>query len=176
MAVFAFVGNVAFAAANQAEVKDNSEPSEGENLVLTSVHNLYLTVQASLAEQELLTIQEVSLVQISSPEPPSSFEPEKTFSSGGPLVIVTAYSSTPDQTDASPFITANGTYVQDGVLACNFLPFGIKVRFPDFSGDKIFSVEDRMAKKNSHKMDVWMPSRYEALQFGVKYLRYEIVE
>ena len=91
-------------------------------------------------------------------------------------VTVTAYSSTPDQTDSSPFITANGTYVYDGIVACNFLPFDTKVKFPEIYGDKIFIVEDRMAKKNSHKMDIWMPSRSLALQFGVKSLAFEIIE
>lgn len=90
-------------------------------------------------------------------------------------VIVTAYSSTYDQTDSSPFITANGTYVYDGIVACNFLPFKTKIKFPELYGDKIFTVEDRMAKKNSYKMDIWMPSRDAALQFGVKTLAVEIV-
>jgi len=91
-------------------------------------------------------------------------------------VTVTAYSSTLDQTDGSPFITANGTYVYDGIVACNFLPFDTKVKFPEMYGDKIFIVEDRMAKKNSHKMDIWMPSRSLALQFGVKSLAFEVME
>ncbi len=92
------------------------------------------------------------------------------------VVTVTAYSSTPDQTDSSPFITANGTYVRDGIIAANFLPFGAKVRFPEYSGDKIYTVEDRMAKKNSHKIDIWMLTRHAALDFGVKKLAYEVVE
>jgi len=91
-------------------------------------------------------------------------------------VVVTAYSSTPDQTDSSPFITANGSQVRDGIVACNFLPFGTKVRFPEYSGDKVFTVEDRMAKKNNEKMDIWMPSRSIALEFGVKRLAVEIIE
>jgi len=91
-------------------------------------------------------------------------------------VIVTAYSSTPDQTDDSPFITANGAYVRDGIVAANFLPFGTKVKFPEYSGDKIYTVEDRMAKKNSRKIDIWMSSRSEAINFGVKNLAYEVVE
>lgn len=99
-----------------------------------------------------------------------------TIKSNLKQVIVTAYSSTPDQTDRSPFITANGTYVYDGVMACNFLPFGTKVKLPEIYGDKIFTVEDRMAKKNSHKMDVWMPSYATAMQFGVKRLAVEILE
>jgi 3D (Asp-Asp-Asp) domain-containing protein len=91
-------------------------------------------------------------------------------------VIVTAYSSTADQTDSTPFITANGTRVQDGIIACNFLPFGTKVKFPEYSGDKVFTVTDRMAKKNSHKIDIWMPSRSLAMEFGVQKLAYEIVQ
>lgn len=104
------------------------------------------------------------------------FSPVRTIVKDGKRVIVTAYSSTPDQTDSSPFITANGTYVYDGVVATNFLPFGTKVKFPEIYGDKIFTVEDRMASYNSHKMDIWMPSRQAALNFGVKRLAYEIVK
>jgi len=92
------------------------------------------------------------------------------------VVIVTAYSSTTDQTDSTPFITANGTRVQDGIIACNFLPFGTKVKFPEYSGDKVFTVTDRMAKKNSHKIDIWMSSRSLAMEFGVQKLAYEIVQ
>jgi len=91
-------------------------------------------------------------------------------------IIATAYSSTPDQTDSSPFITANGSFVRQGVVAANFLKFGTKVRIPEVYGDKIFVVEDRMAKKNSHKIDIWMESRAQALEFGVKYLTVEILE
>lgn len=91
-------------------------------------------------------------------------------------IIVTAYSSTADQTDGTPFITANGAYVYDGLVACNFLPFGTKVKFPEIYGDKVFVVEDRMAKKNSQKIDIWMTSRELALEFGVKRLTVEILE
>ena len=39
---------------------------------------------------------------------------------------VTAYSSTPEETDDTPFVTASGTSVRDGVIATNFLEFGTK--------------------------------------------------
>jgi len=90
-------------------------------------------------------------------------------------VSVTAYSSTYDQTDSSPFITANGTYVYDGVIAANFLPFGTKVKFPEYSGDKIYTVDDRMNSRYSYKMDIWFPTRSQALQFGYQTLYYEVV-
>jgi len=90
--------------------------------------------------------------------------------------IVTAYSSTVDQCDASPFITAKGTMVRDGIVATNFLPFGTKITFPLLFPGKVFVVEDRMALKNSHKVDIWFPSRGEAIQFGVKYTQIEVVQ
>jgi 3D (Asp-Asp-Asp) domain-containing protein len=80
---------------------------------------------------------------------------------------VTAYSSTPDQTDDTPFITANGTHVADGIIASNVLPFGTKVQIPELFGNKIFTVEDRMSKRIKNTIDIWMPTRIKALWFGV---------
>jgi len=90
------------------------------------------------------------------------------------LVVVTAYSSTVDQCDSTPFITANGTHVHDGTIAANFLKFGTRVKFPSLYGDKIFIVEDRM--KSNYKVDIWFPTRQEAKNFGVKRVEIEILE
>lgn len=90
-------------------------------------------------------------------------------------VTVTAYSSTPDQTDDTPFITANGTRVRDGIIAANFLPFGTKVRFPDYSGDKIYEVTDRMHERFSDRADIWFETRQQALTFGKRTLKMEIL-
>lgn len=90
------------------------------------------------------------------------------------MVSMTAYSSTPGQTDDSPFITANGSHVRDGIVAANFLPFGTKVKIPELFGDKVFSVEDRMNARYYYKVDVWMPTYEEAKKFGVKYVEVEI--
>lgn len=89
-------------------------------------------------------------------------------------VIVTAYSSTPDQTDDTPFYTANGTHVYDGIVAANFLKFGTKVRFPDYFGDKEFSVEDRMNARFPDRMDIWFPTREAAINFGLRKIKVEI--
>jgi 3D (Asp-Asp-Asp) domain-containing protein len=83
-------------------------------------------------------------------------------------VILTAYSSTVDQTDDTPFITASNSQVHDGIVAANFLPFGTQVKIPGIFGDKIFTVEDRMAKKHNGKIDIWFPERYLAQRFGVQ--------
>lgn len=89
---------------------------------------------------------------------------------------VSAYTSTPGQTDDSPFIAANGKRVHDGMIAANGLPFGTKIRIPDVYGDKVFVVEDRMNKRYTFgHFDVWLDtSRKEALKFGRKHVRVEI--
>ena len=92
------------------------------------------------------------------------------------VVSITAYSSTPDQTDNSPFITARGTYVRDGIIAANFLPFGTKIKIPELFGDKIFIVEDRMNSRYWHKVDIWFPERQDALEFGIKTAKIQIIE
>lgn len=96
-------------------------------------------------------------------------------SSKSQLVTVTGYSSTEDQTDDTPFITASGKTVRSGVVAANWLPLGAKVRIPAVYGDRVFVVEDRMHPRNAEKMDIWFSTREEALKFGVKKLRVEIL-
>lgn len=91
------------------------------------------------------------------------------------VITATAYSSTVDQTDDTPFITAWGTRVRDGVVAANFLPFGTVIRIPEVFGDKTFVVEDRMHIRFSNRVDIWFPSREEALEFGAKRIKIEIV-
>ena len=92
-------------------------------------------------------------------------------------VIVTAYSSTPWETWGDPFVTASGSWVRDGIIANNLLPFGTKVRMPEIYGDKVFVVEDRMNKrKGNNHFDIWFPSYYQALEFGAKKTYLEVLE
>jgi len=86
-------------------------------------------------------------------------------------VVVTGYSSTVDQCDADPFTTASMTTVHRGTLAANSLSFGTEVMFPDYFGDRVFIVEDRMAKRFSNRMDIWFETRSEALKFGKRKLK-----
>lgn len=90
-------------------------------------------------------------------------------------VTVTAYSSTVDQCDSNPFVTASGTHVRDGIIATNLLAFGTKVKFPSLYGDKVFTVEDRMNQRYSNHADIWFETREQAKQFGVKKLEMVIV-
>jgi len=88
--------------------------------------------------------------------------------------VVTAYSSTPQQTDDTPFITAQGTCVRDGIVAANFLPFGTKIKLPELYGDKVFTVEDRMHQRFSDRIDVWLPDETLAKNFGKRHTLVEI--
>jgi len=92
-------------------------------------------------------------------------------------MIITGYSSTPWETDSTPFLTASGAYVRDGIVANNLLAFGTKLMIPEIFGDKIFVVEDRMNQKaGNYHVDVWFPSYEGALSFGSKISYIEILE
>jgi len=90
-------------------------------------------------------------------------------------VVVTAYSSSPYETDSSPYITASGDWVQDGIAAANFLSFGTKFKIPELFGDKIFVVQDRMHPRKRYQIDIWFPLRSEALEFGAHYTYIELI-
>jgi len=91
-------------------------------------------------------------------------------------VSVSAYSSSVDETDSTPNVTASGTRTHDGVMAANFLPIGTRVQLPDLYGDKIFIVEDRMHRRFSDSVDVWMPSKAAAMHFGRKTSRIVVLD
>lgn len=90
-------------------------------------------------------------------------------------VVITGYSSTEDQTDDTPFVTAWNTETRQGVVAANWLPLGTKIRIPELFGSRVFTVEDRMHPKNADKLDIWFQSREEALKFGVRKARIEVL-
>ena len=79
-------------------------------------------------------------------------------------VIATCYTASPDETDDSPFITANGTDLRktkDNVIAANWLPFGTKVEIDG----KEYVVHDRMNKRYSkYRVDILVGSKKEAMK------------
>jgi 3D (Asp-Asp-Asp) domain-containing protein len=137
------------------------------------------TAEADLFVAEILTETKPSLIifqgnSLASFLNPSFEEPRPTRRL---RVVVTAYSSTPWETDTDPYITASGNLVREGVVANNFLPFGTKIKIPEIFGDKVFVVEDRMSwGKSDYHIDVWFPSYWEALNFGTKMTYIEILE
>ena len=95
-------------------------------------------------------------------------------------LYVTAYSSNEDETDDSPCITSSGynlcQHDKENVIACNFLPFGTKVKFPDLDPEKFYTVVDRMHERFNSRMDIWMDSKSKAKKFGIKFLKVEIYQ
>lgn len=108
-------------------------------------------------------------------QPESGIQAVQTY-----RITVTSYSSTVDQTDSTPCITANGFDLcennQENVIAANFLPFNTKVRIPELFGDRIFTVQDRMNARYYYRADVWFKNRTEAIKFGANYTTIEVVE
>lgn len=116
-----------------------------------------LPVQAQEAlKKNNFNFEQISLLKVNIP-------PQKE----GLEVFVTAYSSTVDQTDSDPFITASNKMVRSGLIAANFLPFGTQVMFPEIFGDQVFVVEDRMHSRYQQTVDIWMPTRQKAENFGI---------
>jgi 3D (Asp-Asp-Asp) domain-containing protein len=93
---------------------------------------------------------------------------------------ITAYNSEPNQTDGDPCTTANGYNVcksgQEDTIAANFLKFGTKVMIPELFGDRVFVVRDRMNKRHANRVDVWMKDYDDAVHFGIKVAKIQVIE
>ncbi len=142
--------------------------------ILISILGLSIIIKQAKAEKlpfnlELATTQENSLLPISNPAEPIKVQVIK--------MVVTAYSSTPEETDDTPFITASGKTVEDGIVANNLLPFGTEVMIPEVYGDKIFVVQDRMhQRKGYYHLDIWFADTEQAKDFGAKKVYIEVLE
>ena len=88
--------------------------------------------------------------------------------------VVTAYTSSPEETDSTPHITASGSYAQYGVAAANFLPIGTKIRVSKHFGGQIFVIEDRLNSRYNDRIDIWLPQKADARNFGVQISDIEI--
>ena len=109
-------------------------------------------------------------LQVEAPVAPKNF-PRKLFRFP---VTVTAYSSTRDQTDSTPFVTASNTRVRPGIVALSrdllreFTPgapfsYGDRV---EIEGVGTFLVEDTMHKRYEKRVDIWFASRAAARRWG----------
>jgi 3D (Asp-Asp-Asp) domain-containing protein len=137
------------------EESENLPIAEGNSLIASSEHADTPTNDADVIEAK----------------PKAESEPVKKVD-----VLVTAYSSTLAETDDTPFTTASGTTVRDGVVANNLLPFGTRIRIPGIFGDKVFTVEDRMHwRKPGYQVDIWFPNTNQAVNFGVRSAYIEII-
>lgn len=104
-------------------------------------------------------------------------------------VTSTAYNSIAGQTDATPFITATGTRTRPGVVAVSRdllrrYPYGSRLKIvgivPTRScglkkvPTRTYVIEDTMNRRMVNKVDIWMESRNEAMNFGKCQLKVQI--
>jgi len=93
---------------------------------------------------------------------------------------LTAYNSDPRQTDDTPCITANNFNVCnhgiEDTVAANFLKFNTKIRIPELFGNRVFIVRDRMNRRYTSRVDIWMKDYSDARKFGRRVAKIEILE
>lgn len=89
-------------------------------------------------------------------------------------VAATGYSSSPLETDTTPYITASNTPTRPGIIALSrdlLQPYTPNAPFA--FGDRVwldgvgeFIVEDSMNGRWERSADIWFPSRRQAIHFG----------
>ena len=78
---------------------------------------------------------------------------------------VTGYTSSSEETDDTPFLTAAQTKTRPGVIACpRDIPFFTKVEIDGI----IYFCEDRLNLRHTNRFDIWFPTKSEALEWGIQ--------
>lgn len=83
-------------------------------------------------------------------------------------VHVTWYTSTVEECDSTPFITADGSRVRHGIIAVSrdlleTFSYGDSLYVDGFGW---YEVHDTMNARWTSRVDIWTDSRYEAIQNG----------
>lgn len=98
--------------------------------------------------------------------------PQTTTCTNMAVVTVTAYHPGVRAAGSRPGITASGLRVEEGMIAlsadienCLNMNFGDKVKL---EGLGVYQFQDRMARRCRQKVDIFMTTRHEAIQFGKK--------
>jgi len=75
-------------------------------------------------------------------------------------------------------VTRSGVYVRRGFIAADpsVLPLGSIVQVTAGKYTGVYTVEDTGGKIKGHIIDVWVPSRREALQFGRQKVKVEVIK
>lgn len=86
-------------------------------------------------------------------------------------VAVTAYTSRPQETDATPYVTADNSTVRPGIVAVSRdLMSELGLRFGQrivLTGYGLFEVRDVMNRRYERRVDIWMPDLVAARRHGV---------
>ena len=85
---------------------------------------------------------------------------------------VTAYTASEEECGKSDGITASGKPVRYGYIASDDLPFGTRV----IIDGGVYEVADRFGGGYRNRIDIFMPSRGDAMRFGRRTMEVHIIE
>ena len=136
-------------------------------------------IEKTIISEKIITEPVNKIVQVSKVTTRSSTLPRTTTTStttastGGAVYKITAYCPCSKCCGKSTGRTASGTKATAGrtVAASGKFAFGTKLNI----GGHIYTVEDRGGAINGNKIDIFVNSHAEALQWGVRYLPVSVV-
>lgn len=172
-----------FPAATTLATVETDQTHQNENIIVISRGNVEVAQNVgkdrkvlALDERSLKTVREAGIDKANNRKLKryksrlETYRPPK----GEVSILVTGYSSTPEQTWGNPFITASGTHVHQGTMACPpQYPFGTKIKTESMG---TFVCEDRGGDIKGNHFDMWFQSRIEALNWGKKIVSAEIAK
>lgn len=93
------------------------------------------------------------------------------------VIVITLFTTVEARTyDVSAYTwsgnrMANGEYPHVGAVAADDLPLGTKIRI----NGKVYVVKDRFGGGYTNRLDIYMDSHQEAINFGRQYLEVEVI-
>jgi 3D (Asp-Asp-Asp) domain-containing protein len=121
---------------------------------------LFLVVASQLGAGEITPIREQNTLPMIGQ---NSFLPIEAIITEEITATITQYTPRPEETDSTPFITASGKRVEEGMIANNCLEFGTIVEIEN----EFYVVEDRMNKRfGCNHFDILVFDLGKAIEFG----------
>lgn len=120
-------------------------------------------------KEEIPTFEKISQEEVNVIIEKYKDQTKKTYTT-----TFTSYNSEPGQTDDTPCITASNLDVCErdfeDIVATNDLPFHTKILIPEYFGERIFYVEDRMNKRytGTGRIDIWMRNKTNSKNWGIR--------
>ena len=90
------------------------------------------------------------------------------------VATITAYTSSVDETDDTPFITASGARTGHGIIACpSKYDFGTQIVIEG----RQYTCEDRMNRRyrDQERFDIWVETKDDAFTWGIRELEIKVL-
>jgi 3D (Asp-Asp-Asp) domain-containing protein len=132
-------------------------------------------VHATTVDDEIITIQP-TVDQKPALEVKKELPTKKIVAVNGTKVMaeISGYTSSVDETDSTPFITASGQRTRYGIIACpSRFKFGQEV----IINGKTYECQDRMNARyrDKNNFDIWFETKAEAFAWGRRTVEVTIV-